>query len=304
MVSQISQSIVARGRAFDNFKQPQDGYYLNAPINNKKDENNHKIGKAITASALVVGFGTLALFSGGLNKKAGKLIESETLMAACQDSLNDSIMTFTTLASLVFYKLTNINVDALIGLIVSVFILKSGIEIFSNVMSTILGKAPDRELIKEIEDTIMAHKEIHGIHDLMLHDYGLTQRFLTLHAEVDCHCNIMDMHDEIDNIEREILNKFNITTTIHMDPVDFEDETVIKLQPKVKEIVKKINPEYNIHDFRIVKGNTHTNVVFDCVIPSDDHISHEKLASTIEQEINKLDGGPYYAVVEVEHSYV
>ena len=239
-----------------------------------------------------------------MNKNAGKLIESETLMAACQDSLNDSIMTFTTLASLVFYKLTNINVDALIGLIVSVFILKSGIEIFSNVMSTILGKAPDRELIKEIEDTIMAHKEIHGIHDLMLHDYGLTQRFLTLHAEVDCHCNIMDMHDEIDNIEREILNKFNITTTIHMDPVDFEDETVIKLQPKVKEIVKKINPEYNIHDFRIVKGNTHTNVVFDCVIPSDDHISHEKLASTIEQEINKLDGGPYYAVVEVEHSYV
>ena len=239
-----------------------------------------------------------------MNKKAGKLIESETLMAACQDSLNDSIMTFTTLASLVFYKLTNINVDALIGLIVSVFILKSGIEIFSNVMSTILGKAPDRELIKEIEDTIMAHKEIHGIHDLMLHDYGLTQRFLTLHVEVDCRCNIMDMHDEIDNIEREILNKFNITTTIHMDPVDFEDETVIKLQPKVKEIVKKINPEYNIHDFRIVKGNTHTNVVFDCVIPSDDHISHEKLASAIEQEINKLDGGPYYAVVEVEHSYV
>ena len=211
-----------------------------------------------------------------MNKKAGKLIESETLLAACQDSLNDSIMTFTTLLSLLIFKFTGFNLDAIIGLVVSIFILKSGFEIFSNVMSTILGKAPDPELIKDIENTIMAHEEIHGIHDLMLHDYGLTQRFLTLHAEIDCHANIMDIHDEIDNIEREILNKFNITTTIHMDPIDFEDETVVKLSQEVKQIVKKINPEYNIHDFRIVKGNTHTNIVFDCVIPSDDHISHQE----------------------------
>ena len=239
-----------------------------------------------------------------MNKKAGKLIESETLLAACQDSLNDSIMTFTTLLSLLIFKFTGFNLDAIIGLVVSIFILKSGFEIFSNVMSTILGKAPDPELIKDIENTIMAHEEIHGIHDLMLHDYGLTQRFLTLHAEIDCHANIMDIHDEIDNIEREILNKFNITTTIHMDPIDFEDETVVKLSQEVKQIVKKINPEYNIHDFRIVKGNTHTNIVFDCVIPSDDHISHQELATTIESEVNKLDGGPYYAVIEVEHSYV
>lgn len=239
-----------------------------------------------------------------MNKKAGKLIESETLLAACQDSLNDSIMTFTTLLSLVIYKVSGFNLDAIIGLVVSVFILKSGAEIFSNVMSTILGKAPDKELIKDIEDTIMSHPEIHGIHDLMLHDYGLSQRFLTLHAEIDCRVNIMEIHDEIDNIEREILNKFNITTTIHMDPIDFEDEDVIRLSEEVKRIVKKINPEYNIHDFRIVKGNTHTNIVFDCVIPSDDHISHQQLATTIEEEVNKLDGGPYYAVIEVEHSYV
>lgn len=239
-----------------------------------------------------------------MNSKAGKLIDSQTLLAACQDSLNDSIMTFTTLVSLIIYKISGLNLDAIIGLIVSIFILKSGVEIFSDVMSTILGKAPDKELIKDIEDTIMAHKEIHGIHDLMLHDYGLSQRFLTLHVEVDCHGNIMDIHDEIDNIEREILNKFNITTTIHMDPVDFEDEDVIRLSQEVKDIVKKINPNYNIHDFRIVKGNTHTNIVFDCVIPSDDHISHQLLASTIEEEVNKLDGGPYYAVIEVEHSYV
>ena len=239
-----------------------------------------------------------------MNSKAGKLIDSQTLLAACQDSLNDSIMTFTTLVSLIIYKISGLNLDAIIGLIVSIFILKSGVEIFSDVMSTILGKAPDKELIQDIEDTIMAHKEIHGIHDLMLHDYGLSQRFLTLHVEVDCHGNIMDIHDEIDNIEREILNKFNITTTIHMDPVDFEDEDVIRLSQEVKDIVKKINPNYNIHDFRIVKGNTHTNIVFDCVIPSDDHISHQLLASTIEEEVNKLDGGPYYAVIEVEHSYV
>ena len=134
-------------------------------------------------------------------------------------------------------------------------------------MSTILCKAPDRELIKEIEDTIMAHKEIHGIHDLMLHDYGLTQRFLTLHVEVDCHCNIMDMHDEIDNIEREILNKFNITDTIHMDPVDFEDETVIKHQPKDKDIVKKINNDSTIQNISIVKCNTKNIDVFDCNVP-------------------------------------
>ena len=238
-----------------------------------------------------------------MNKKAGKLIESETLLAACQDSLNDSIMTFTTLLSLLIFKFTGFNLDAIIGLVVSIFILKSGFEIFSNVMSTILGKAPDPELIKDIENTIMAHEEIHGIHDLMLHDYGLTQRFLTLHAEIDCHANIMDIHDEIDNLEKNILNKFGIMTTIHMDPVDQNDERTKELKKVVVNIVKNINPAYNIHDFRIVSGPSHTNMIFDVLLPIDDETAHEKIKEQIESAVKAYNAN-LYCVMEIEHSYV
>ena len=239
-----------------------------------------------------------------VNNKAGKLINSETLEAAGQDSRNDAIMTFTTLVCLLVNELTNIQIDAYAGFIVSIFVIKSGIEIFKNVLDTILGKAPDKELIKEIEKTVLAHKKIHGIHDLMFHDYGSSQKFMTFHVEVDAREDVIKLHDLIDNIEREILDKYNILTTIHMDPVDYKNKEIAKLRNKMKKIVSSINETYTIHDFRVVVGPTHTNLVFDCLLPASDKSSHEVIQNIIQEEVFKQLGNNYYCVIQVEHSFV
>lgn len=244
------------------------------------------------------------LLMASLNNKAGKAIKSDTLIAASQDSRNDALVTLSTLVSLLIFKFTDLNIDAYVGFVVSIFVLKSGIEIFKNVLSTILGKAPDKELIKDIEKTVKAHKEIHGIHDLMFHDYGPSQQFLTFHAEVSAKEDIIKTHDLIDNIEREILEKYNILTTIHMDPVDLEDKETVVLKDQVIQIVKSINPNYTIHDFRVVKGPSHTNLVFDCLLPASDKTYHENIKNKICEEVKKINNGTYYCVIKVEHSFV
>lgn len=252
---------------------------------------------------LIVSIG-IKLIMANVNNKAGKFISSDTLLAAGQDSKNDAIMTLSTLVCLIIHSITNIHIDAYVGLVVSIFVIKSGVDIFKGVLDTILGKAPDKELLKQIEKTVKKHKQIHGIHDLMFHDYGHSQQFLTFHAEVDAKEDVIKLHDLIDNIEKEILDTYNILTTIHMDPVDYGNKEIAVLRNKVKKIVKGINNDYSIHDFRVVKGPTHTNLVFDCLLPSSDKSSHEDIAKSIQEKVNKMDGGPYYCVIQVEHSFV
>lgn len=245
----------------------------------------------------------IKLVMADMNRKAGKEIDSETLLAAGQDSLNDSLMTGTTLVCLLIYRFTSINVDAYIGLLSSLMVLKSGIEIFKDVMDTILGKAPDHQLLKDIEKTICSHDEIIGIHDLMLHDYGPSNRFMSLHAEVDASKNIIDVHDTIDNIEKEIMEKFKILTTIHMDPIDANDELVNELRAEVKSAVRSINEKFDIHDFRIVQGPTHTNMVFDVLLPADDRSDAATLRKAIDDKVKEIDK-TYETVIHFDHSYV
>ena len=245
----------------------------------------------------------LKLFMSYINSKAGDKISSETLKAAAADSLNDSIMTSATLLSLIIFRVSGINIDAYIGLAVSFFVVYAGIGIFRNVLDTILGKAPDREEIRKIEEDIRSHEGILGIHDLLLHDYGPSHRFMSLHAEVDSSVPIMETHDLIDNIELEILNKYKILTTIHMDPIDTKDEEMVKLKEKVKQIVTSIDKDYNIHDFRILRGPTHSNLVFDVLIPAQDRISHETLKKEISDKVSEIDKS-YRCVIQIDHSFV
>ena len=245
----------------------------------------------------------LKLFMAYINRKAGERISSETLKAAAADSFNDSFMTLSTVFSLIIYRLTDVNIDAYVGLVVSLLVVKAGIEIFRNVLDTILGKAPDKEEIKAIEKDICAHEGILGIHDLILHDYGPSHRFMSLHAEVDASRPIMETHDLIDNIELEILNRYKILTTIHMDPVDTKDEETASLKQIVKQIVTSINKDYNIHDFRVVKGPSHCNLVFDVLLPSDDRISHELLKKEISDKVSEIDSS-YRCVIQIDHSFV
>ena len=245
----------------------------------------------------------IKLLMWSVNKKGGNAIESDTLLAASQDSFNDALMTCATLICLLVFKFTGINIDAYVALVVSVFVIKSGIEIFTDVMDTILGKAPDKNLIEQIEKLVMSHDHVIGIHDVMMHDYGPSKQFITLHAEVDASVDIIELHDIIDNIEIDIMNEYGILATIHMDPIDTKDELANELKPKIKDIVLGINPSYNIHDFRVVRGTTHTNLVFDVLIPADDKIEHSELISTIKQEVSKLNS-TYYCVIQIDHAFV
>lgn len=237
-----------------------------------------------------------------VNNKAGNAINSETLLAAGKDSLNDSIMTSATLVCLLFYKFTNINIDAYCGFVVSLFVLKGGISVFRDVLDTILGKAPDKELIHDIENTICSHSEILGIHDLMLHDYGPSHKFMSLHAEVDCNVSVIETHDLIDNIEMEILDKYNILTTIHMDPIDSSDELTNSIKKEVIEVIQKINENYKIHDFRIVVGPSHTNLVFDVLLPAGDRNDIEALRKNICENIKKINSS-YNCVINFDRDY-
>ena len=257
---------------------------------------------SIALIVLLVSIG-IKLVMSYVNKKAGKKIDSETLNAAGQDSFNDAIMTFATLICLLVFRFTGLNLDAYVGLVVSLFVIKSGIEIFKGVLDTILGSAPDKELIEDIDRFVNSHEGVLGIHDLMVHDYGPSSKFMTFHIEVDAAEDVLKSHDMIDNIEREILDRYGILTTIHMDPVEKNDELTNELREKVRDIVKGIDERYNIHDFRIVTGPTHTNLVFDVVIPSEDESDHAVIKNKIQEALNKLPE-TYYCVITVEHSFV
>ena len=237
------------------------------------------------------------------NAFVGKKIDSSTLKAASQDSLNDVMTTFATLCSLVLTLFTTLPVDGIFGTIVSIIVLKAGVEVFKDTVNPLLGLAPDKEFIQEIKDFIMSFDKPLGVHDILLHDYGPGRLFLTLHVEVNCHDDMMVVHDQIDLIERGIHEKFHILTTIHMDPIDVENKDMIKYRDLTQKIVHDLNPEYSIHDFRMVPGKTHTNLIFDVVVPPSDQINHQELKNMITKKIQEQY--PYcFTVIQIDHNYM
>ncbi len=245
----------------------------------------------------------IKLIMGIVNKKAGKLIDSDTLIAASQDSFNDVIVTSSTLVSLIVYKVFNLNIDAYIGIAVNGIVIYSGIKIAIEMISTIIGKSPDKKLIKEIEDYVLSNKEVLGIHDMIFHDYGPGSRFLTFHVEVDASKDIVYLHDNIDNIENYILGKYAVVTTIHMDPIVLNDPILNTYKELVIKCVKDINPDYSIHDFRIVKGPTHTNLVFDLLVPVSDTTDHSQIRNAINKKIR--DNAPNLNIsMKIEHGFI
>lgn len=245
----------------------------------------------------------MKLWMASFNKKAGKLIDSPSLKAASQDSLNDVCTTFATLLSLCLSLFTTLPLDGIIGIVVSLFVLKSGIDIFKDTVDPLLGKAPNKDLVDDIYQYVLSFDKVLGIHDFMLHDYGPGRQYMTFHAEVDCHENIMEIHDQIDIIERCLLEKYNILTTIHMDPIDTTDALTNELKQKVNDIVKNINQQYSIHDFRLVRGPTHTNLIFDVLLPADDEISHHELKQRIAEAVQQINP-QYFCVIQIDHAFL
>ncbi len=236
------------------------------------------------------------------NRRLGRRIQSSAMLATAADCISDAAATGAVLLGLLVGHFSGYTIDGWVGLLVSFFVLKAGWGAAKDTLDPLLGKPVDPILVSEIEKTVLAHPEIIGIHDLVLHDYGPGRRMMSLHAEVPANCDVMLTHDVIDNVERELGRSFGIETVIHMDPIR-QDELTRRLRSQVEQVVKALSPALTIHDFRITAGPSHTNLIFDVVAPHEFPMDELQIRSAIRQSIAAFEGGTYYAVIQVDRAY-
>lgn len=242
------------------------------------------------------------LWLGFFNKKIGEKINSASMLAVMKDSFSDCLATGVAAISIIVSAFSDIAVDGFLGVFVAFFILLAGYNILRDTMGDLLGRAPDKEFVNEITNKIMSYNKIVGVHDMIIHDYGPGRRFASAHAEVPSNEDLMEIHDIIDLIERDILNEYNMIISIHMDPIIVDDEKINSLKQMTTEIVEKMSNEMSIHDFRVVDGPTHTNLIFDLIVPHNFHLSNDQVRNEIEDKLSKIDER-YFAVITVEHSF-
>lgn len=237
------------------------------------------------------------------NRRIGQKIDSAAMKATAMDSLSDSIATAVVLICTVIYLATDVNLDGWGGGLVALFIIYTGITSIRDTLSPLLGQAPDPEYVQKIETIVKAHPEILGIHDLVVHDYGPGHRLISLHGEVSGDGDIYVIHDVIDRIEQELHDKLGCEAVIHMDPIAANDEHVNAMREKVEELLARWDSRISLHDFRMVEGPTHTNLIFDAVVPQDLAATEEEAQKKIAQLIAQL-GEQYRAVVKIDRFYV
>lgn len=243
------------------------------------------------------------LYMAYYNKKYGKKIDSASMKAVATDSLSDAIATSAILASSLVMHYGGIYIDGYVGTLVSIMIIKTGISSVMEASSPLLGGAPDGEFVKKVESIVRENPETLGIHDLVVHNYGPDKVFVSLHMEVDGSKEIFILHDAADTVERRISEELGCEAVIHMDPIDVNNPVLKEIYIILQEKLSEVCPDGNVHDLRIVPGPTHTNVIFDLILPP--HIFHEKdkVSSELEECIKNINEN-YYAVITAEVSYL
>ncbi|MDO4564899.1 MAG: cation diffusion facilitator family transporter [Clostridia bacterium] len=236
------------------------------------------------------------------NYRIGKRIDSASMRATAVDSLSDMVSTLVVLASSIVNMAFQLNIDAYCGILVSLFILFSGFRSAKETISPLLGQPPKKDFVEQLTKLVTEHEQVLGIHDLIVHDYGPNRLMISLHAEVPAHGDILEMHDLIDNIERDIKERFNCPVTIHMDPIVTDDGETNRVRSRIDALVRDIDPALSIHDFRMVTGPSHTNLIFDLVTPHKFRLSDKELKDKIATAVALLDSN-YYTVIEVERAY-
>lgn len=242
------------------------------------------------------------LYMFSYNRRLGRKLNSSAMEATSMDSLSDSAATLAVLIATLVGHFTGLMIDGWCGILVAAFILWSGFNAAKDTLDPLLGTPPTREFVTQIRDIVMAHKSILGIHDLIVHDYGPGRVMISVHAEVSASENVLELHDEIDNVEKELREKLGCEAVIHMDPIVTDDGITEETRQRVAALVHCIDDEINIHDFRMVAGPTHTNVIFDAVVPFKFRLTDAEVREKIEAAVRALDGN-YYAVVNVERPY-
>ncbi|MCF2663953.1 cation transporter [Oscillibacter valericigenes] len=236
------------------------------------------------------------------NHRLGKKLNSSAMLATATDSLSDSVATTAVLVATLVGHFSGLMIDGWAGILVALFILWSGFNAAKDTINPLLGTPPTHEFVEEIKTLVMAHPAIIGIHDLIVHDYGPGRVMISLHAEVSAAGNVLDIHDEIDNVEKELQEKLGCHAVIHMDPVVIDDGVTADTRKRVQALIHCIDDQISIHDFRMVAGPTHTNVIFDAVVPFGFRLTDDEVAKKIQEAVRALDGN-YFAVVTVERSY-
>lgn len=237
------------------------------------------------------------------NRGVGKKINAAAMQATAADSLSDCAATAAVLLSTLVGYFLHWQIDGWCGLVVSLLILWAGVQAARDTLSPLLGQPPSEEFVQEIRDIVMANKAVCGIHDLVVHDYGPGRVMISLHAEVPAHGDILTLHDEIDNVEKQLHDKLGCEAVIHMDPIVTNDEAVNVTHQRIAALVRGIDENISIHDFRMVTGPTHTNVIFDAVVPYGCKMSDREAEEKIKKAVHELDPS-YFAVVQIDKSYV
>ncbi len=235
------------------------------------------------------------------NRKVGKLMDSVAVDAVVTDSIGDIASTACSLIALVAAKFTDWPVDAVMGIVVALVVIYAGIDIIRSTLGPLLGEPPDKQLVAQLEKLVMSYEGVVGIHDMVLHSYGHGKIYGSLHAEVPADIDILHSHDTIDLIERQVKDKLGIEISIHMDPI-INDERTHKLKEEVSELVRKINADSSIHDFRIVDGPTHTNLIFDAVLPLNSPITEDEFRAAVEKGVKRINA-KYFTVINIDRNY-
>lgn len=262
---------------------------------------------AVETSALSVGILAVSigvkLYMSSYNRSIGTRIDSAAMKATATDSLSDAAATSVVLLAMLVQHFTGVNVDGWCGALVALFILYAGYSAARDTLSPLLGQSPEPEFIEEIQRITLAHPEIIGIHDLVVHDYGPGRVMISLHGEVSGDGNMFELHDVIDRTEKELKEKLGCEAVIHMDPIETDNQTVDEMRREVACLVRTIDDRVTIHDFRMVTGTTHTNLIFDAVAPFE----LKKTDQELQEEIEKLIQEKWSnccAVVSIDHGYV
>ena len=265
----------------------------------------HPTGVALSWPTVVVLLGSIGvkLWLALFNRRIGRKIDSGTLLATADDSRNDVISTTAVLLATVLGHFTGLALDGWMGAAVALFILVSGFALVKDTIDPMLGTAPTAEQVAAIREKLQSYPGVLGTHDLMVHDYGPGRQFASVHLEMDAKADPMDSHDVIDNIERDFMREQGLHLVIHYDPVTTDDPRMGVLREKIMEIVHGMHDDMTIHDLRIVPGNSHTNLVFDCVVPYDCRMGHREIRERICQEL-QAEYPSYYCVITMENSFI
>ena len=236
------------------------------------------------------------------NRAVGKKIGSAAMEATAMDSLSDCAATAAVLAATLIGHFTSLQIDGWCGIVVAALVLWAGIQAARDTISPLLGQPPAPEFVQRIEEIVLSSPVVQGIHDLIVHDYGPGRVMISLHAEVPAHGDIMALHDEIDNIEQRLRRELGCAATIHMDPIVTDDKLTAETRERVAQLVRGIDEHITIHDFRMVTGPTHTNVIFDAVVPFKFRLSDHEVEQEIQAAVKRLDSS-YFAVVQIDRDY-